>query len=141
MFSTGGRFTAKQLLIISNKLQLLEVETHCIKPGITNFCTSANHLAEQVRNPYRNGICIDKIGKYFLLSGGNHSSSDGLFFTSIYKLALMKITTAKRWLMRAKGINDICYMLPPTLQNINIIYVIRAERRVHYQKLQIMPTP
>lgn len=140
LFCAGGRFTAQQLPIISKTPQLLEVETNCVKLGTDNYFTSANDLAEQVRDPSNNKIREDIIGKYFLPRGGNHSSCDGLLFTSIDTLALLQITIAERCLIGAKGINDFYQMLPPTIRNINIIFVIPAERIHQYQKLQIVPT-
>ena len=140
MFCAGGTFTAKKLPIINETPQLLEVETHCVKLGTNNYFTSANDLAEQVRDPSNNEIRKDMIGKYFFPRGGNHSSCDGLLFTSIDTLALLQITIAERWIIGAKGINDFYQMLPPTIRNIHIIFVIPAYRVYQFQKLQIVPT-
>jgi len=115
----------------------LNFETYGAKP--LHYFNNTKDLSQQV--PVKNGQGIEReaIGKYFLPHNTNFESIDGLVFTALDTLILFQITIAKKHNSKAYGLRKLCAILPVTIKNMNIVFVIPEDRIKQYTKVQNVP--
>ena len=135
-FNRGGAFLADELPVLTATTPSLQFNTYRLTSDIPNYFTSVATLVTQVHDAGMKGIHSEAIGHYFIPSAPNHPSFDGLVFISLDTVVLLQMTVAEAHEVKEKGLRDLCKVLPGTIKNINIVFVVPSDRMEHYSKLQ-----
>ena len=137
----GGKFEADEIPIrdcIPPKLIISIVKS---EPATRYNFTTADTLAEKIRIEDGQGIDPSTIERYFRPRCSNFESLDSLTFSDMTTLVIFQITLAKKHEIKSYGIKKLLRALPSTIKNINIVFVVSADRVRHYRKKQKVPDP
>jgi len=137
----GGMFMADALSFstTSSSRVPLVFTTKKSKSDSDNHFRTAKELVTKVKEPNGLNILNDMLGRYFLPHAQNQASYDGVVFISPNTVLLMQITIAESHDIKEKGLKDLCKYLPAKITNIWIVFVIPADRILHYTREQKVP--
>ncbi|CUS10226.1 unnamed protein product [Tuber aestivum] len=137
----GGYFSADKLPILDKPSSILEFRIVGSQSAPLNYFTTPADLAKQVCGEGHHGIKVGVIGKYFLPRSCNNESLDGLAFSHSDTLILFQMTLAKSHSIKPAGVKDLLDLLPNTISNIQLVFVVPHERIGSYTSLQTVLSP
>ncbi|RPA95799.1 hypothetical protein L873DRAFT_1929528 [Choiromyces venosus 120613-1] len=128
-FGKGRSFEADKLPVKNNNTHL---KFRTCRSKSRNYFTDANNLATQVR-------VEDAIRKYFLPYNTNFELVDGLVFSALNTLILLQITITNSHPVKLRAVKSLYQSLPPTIENIHIVFIILEDHISQYSRAQSVP--